>query len=98
MELVTSTAVTQNASQVRCVADRPWCGLWVRIASSTAAIKALTKGAGLPRIIGISRLLSPCTTPGELIDTLSLTQPSRTSYNGATVAGRAVYRGRMEAK
>src|SRR6266436_7278747 len=59
-ELVTSTAVTQNASQVRCVADRPWCGLCARIASSTAAIKVLTKGTGLPIIIGIPRLVRGC--------------------------------------
>src|SRR4029450_8582118 len=55
MELVTSTAVTQNASQARCMADMPWLGLWARIASSTASTKALTKGAGLPIIIGVPR-------------------------------------------
>src|SRR5215471_5580650 len=55
MELVTSTAVTQNASQVRCMADMPWLGLWARIASSTASTKALIKGTGLPIIIGVPR-------------------------------------------
>src|SRR5213596_4326524 len=55
MELVTRTAVTQNASQVRCMADMPWLGLCARIASSTASTKALTKGAGFPIIIGVPR-------------------------------------------
>src|SRR5262247_4033644 len=58
MELVTSTAVIQNASQVRCMADMPWLGLCSRIASSTTSTKALTKGAGFPISIGVPRPLS----------------------------------------
>src|SRR6266852_8215603 len=55
MALVTKTAVTQNASQARCVADIAWLGCCSRMASSTASTTARTKGAGLPRIIGVSR-------------------------------------------
>src|SRR2546430_17104819 len=50
MELVTSTAVTQNASQARCVADNAWGGGYGRMAGSTASIKARPKGAGFPKI------------------------------------------------
>src|SRR5205814_7048024 len=58
MELVTRTAVIQNASQVRCMADLPWLGLCSRIASSTTSTKVLTKGAGCPISIGVPRPLS----------------------------------------
>src|SRR4029450_5849293 len=53
MELVTSTAVIQNASQARCMADMPQLGLCSRIAWSTASIKALTKGAGFAITIAV---------------------------------------------
>src|SRR6266571_4515487 len=53
MELVTRTAVTQNASQARCMVDMPWLGVYARIASSTALTKALTKGAGFPNTIAV---------------------------------------------
>src|SRR2546428_8556150 len=47
-ELVIRTAVTQNASQARCMVDMPSLELCARIASSTASTKARTKGAGVP--------------------------------------------------
>jgi hypothetical protein len=53
MALVTSTAVTQHASQARGIADMPWGGLCSRIAWSTASIKALTKGAGCAITIAV---------------------------------------------
>src|SRR6266850_5802678 len=48
------------------MADRPWLGLCARIASSTASIKALTKWAGLPIIIGVPRQLSDPQLLGNL--------------------------------
>src|SRR5262249_61475593 len=55
IESATRTAVTQNASQVRWMADIPRPALCSRIVSSTASTKVLTKGAGFPIIIGVPR-------------------------------------------
>jgi hypothetical protein len=69
MELVISTAVTQKASQARCMVDMPSLGFCSRIASSTASTKALTKGAGFPMTIAISM---NSRVSGTTIETLSM--------------------------
>src|SRR5262245_57675492 len=94
MELVINTAVRQKANHVRCKADRPWCGLCWRIASSTDATKALIKGKGLPISIEVPGI-EWAKIPWGLIDTFCLTNDTGASYNGMKVAGRTVYRRRM---
>ena len=63
------TAVTQNASQGRGMADMPWHGLCSRIAWSTASTKVLTKGAGCAITIA---LLMDCRVSGHNIGTVSM--------------------------
>src|SRR5215813_5872763 len=91
MELVTNTAVIQNASQARCVADIVWLGCCSRMASSMASTKALTKGAGFPITIGVSRPSGVHTTRG-CDGRVERDETDRGSYNGSMVAGRTVYR------
>lgn len=94
MEWVPSTAVTQNASQARCIVDMPWLGLGCRIVSSSASTTALTQGAGVSMSMAIHRPRR-VSDHRDFIKGVCLTARERRSYQRMMVAGWAVDRGRM---
>ena len=92
---VTSTAVTQNASQARSW----WTGRGsdsARESSVNSVDKGAYKGGRLSNDhSGLHGQSGERQYPRDCIDSLHLTSTERTSYNRMMVAGRAVYRGRM---